>query len=232
MKKFVIVVVFIFLISILISFNYLLWDREKQLANYQDMSNAKNLSIDTLGEKINNLDKQNRELKERITVLENENSSLKVNSYKLEVENHEIKQQLESKNKLVATFKSYIDTEKIENVIKKWAEAVNSKNYKAAKSYISKTSTDEILNNEDKLKQTYQNELKTFVIKSSKLYTGLSDDEHLAKIQFEVVFDVSKPDTSEKQDGLFQNGENTKYITMEFDTEASEWYISELSDTP
>jgi len=88
MKKFVIVVVFIFLIAILISFNYLLWDRERQLANYQDLSNAKNLSIDTLGEKINNLDKQNKELSQRIIDLENENQNLKINSYVLETENN------------------------------------------------------------------------------------------------------------------------------------------------
>ncbi len=232
MKKFIIVVVFIFLIAILISFNYLLWDREKQLANYQDLSNAKNLSIDTLGEKINNLDKQNKELTERITYLEDENADLKRNSYKLQSENNEIKQRLEAKDKLIAMFKSYIDTETIENVIRKWAEAVNSKNYKAARTHISKTSTDEILNNEEKFKQTYQNELKTFIIKSSKLYTELIDDEHLAKIQFQVVFEVSKPETSEKQEVIFKSGENTKYITMEFDAEAGEWCISELSDKP
>ena len=55
MKKFIIVIVFVFLIAILISFNYLLWDREKQLESYQDLSDAKNLSIDTLGEKINTI---------------------------------------------------------------------------------------------------------------------------------------------------------------------------------
>ncbi len=232
MKKFIIVVVFIFLIAILISFNYLLWDREKQLANYQDLSNAKNLSIDTLGEKINNLDKQNKELTERIANLEKENADLKVESFKLESENHEVKQTLEAKDKLIAMFKGYIDTEPMESVIKKWAEAVNSKNYKAAQNHIIKTSTDEILNNEEKFKQTYQNELKTLTIKSSKLYTELDDDEHLTKIQFQVVFEVSKPETSEKQEVIFKSGENTKYITMEFDAQAGEWCISELSDKP
>jgi len=136
-------------------------------------------------------------------------------------------------------FKSYMDIEPIENVIKKWVEAVNSKNYKSARTYISKTSSDEILSDEEKFKKAYQNELKTLTIKSSKLYTELSDDEHLAKIQFEVVFEVTKPDNTEKQEDnaekqktIFLDGENTKYITMEFDAEAGQWCISELSDNP
>ncbi|WP_242855640.1 hypothetical protein [Ruminiclostridium josui] len=69
MKRFIIIIVFLFLIALLISFNYLLWDREKQLENFQDLKDAKNFTIDTLGEKNNTLDKKNKELTEKVESL-------------------------------------------------------------------------------------------------------------------------------------------------------------------
>lgn len=237
MKKFIIVIVFVFLIAILISFNYLLWDREKQLANYQDLSDAKNLSIDTLGEKINNLDKQNRELAQRITTLEQEKADLKSQNYELISEKQKILQDIDSRKGLIRLLKSSINTEPFETAIKKWVEAVNSKNYKTAMSYVSKESKDKILSGEENLKTACQSELKAISLKTSKLYNELTDDEHLSKIQFQVVFEVDKPEPASESKGgipqlLFKNGENVKYLTMEVDPETGESRISELSDKP
>lgn len=237
MKKFIIVIVFVFLIAILISFNYLLWDREKQLESYQDLSNAKNLSIDTLGEKINNLDKQNKELAEKISSLEKENSEIKSSNYKLIAESQQIRQEMEQNKGFISLLKSNMNIEPLETVIKKWVEAVNSKNFKTAKTLVSEDSKDEILSNEEKFKTAYQSEIKAIRLKSSKLYNELTDDEHLAKIQFQIIFEVDKPEAaSESKEEipqvLFKSGENEKYITMELDREAGEWRISELSDKP
>lgn len=237
MKKFIIVIVFVFLIAILISFNYLLWDREKQLESYQDLSNAKNLSIDTLGEKINNLDKQNKELAEKISSLEKENSEIKSSNYKLIADSQQIRQKMEQNKGFISLLKSNMNIEPLETVIKKWVEAVNSKNFKTAKTLVSEDSKDEILSNEEKFKTAYQSEIKAIRLKSSKLYNELTDDEHLAKIQFQIIFEVDKPEAaSESKEEipqvLFKSGENEKYITMELDREAGEWRISELSDKP
>ncbi len=236
MKKFIIVIVFVFLIAILISFNYLLWDREKQLENYQDLSNAKNLSIDTLGEKINNLDKLNKELNQRIETLTGENNNLKENLTIVNSENIENKQKLLAKNALVTLLKDNLKVESFENVIKNWVEAVNAKNYKAAQELIIKTSTDEILSDPESFKSTYQNELKALRLKSSKLFTEFNDDEHLEKIQFEVVLEADKPEPEDKSSvvpqNLYKGGENHKFFTMEFDPQLKEWRISEISDTP
>ncbi len=237
MKKFIIVIIFVFLIAILISFNYLLWDRERQLENYQDLSNAKNLSIDTLGEKIDNLDKLNKELNSKIDTLTSDNSGLKEKISNLENENQQIKQEIASKNQLINLLKGNLNMEPFESVIKKWVEAVNSKNYQNALTLISKNSKDEILNNEEDFKVTCQNEIKAIRFKSSKLFTEVSDEEHLGKIQFKVILEVDKPEVTEQNkdnvsDLLYKSGENVKYITMEFDSEAKEWRILELSDKP
>ena len=237
MRKFIIVIVFVFLIAILISFNYLLWDREKQLENYEDLSNAKNLSIDTLGEKINNLDKQNRELAEKLSSLERENQNLKANNAELSDENQQFMQEITSKNDLITLLKNSINAAPMELVIKKWVDSVNLKNYKTAITYISKNNKDEVYQNEEMFKSVYQSELKAIRLKSSKLYTELTDKEHLAKIQFEVVFEVDKPEAPSENSAdipeiIFKSGENEKYITMDLDKETGEWLISEISNTP
>jgi len=237
MKKFIIIVVFVFLISILISFNYLLWDREKQLENYQDLSNSKNLSIDTLGEKINNLDKQNKELAQKISSLTDENSRIKNTNYLLTSENQQIKQELSDKREIILMLKKNLNVEPFQEVVRKWVDAVNSKNFKTAQTYISILSNDEILSSPNIFKSNYQNEIKTIDLKSFKIYTEMTDAEHLAKIQFEAVFQVDKPESpnagvEEVPKLVYKQGENLKYMTMQFDAEAGEWRISELSDKP
>lgn len=237
MKKFIIVIIFVFLIAFLISFNYLLWDREKQLESYQDLSNAKNLSIDTLGEKINNLDQQNKELTNKIAALENENSELRRKNFQLNTDNQTMLGDLDLKKEFITMLKSNLSVEPIQAVIQKWVEAVNSKDYMQAVTFVSKASRDEILSREVIFKDTYQNEVKTISLKSSKLFTELTDNEHLLKIQFQVLLEVNKPeaasgDTKETQNFIFKNGENIKFITMEIDDESGEWRISELLDKP
>jgi len=239
MKKFIIVFVFVFLIAILISFNYLLWDREKQLASFQNIRDSNNLTIDTLSEKMNNLDKLNKELNKRVDSLTDENATTSKYSSMINNENIGLKGEIIAKNDLIIFLKKTIDVAPMDTVIKKWTEAVNSKNYEAAVALISKNSKDETINNTSKVKEVYQSELKAIKIKTSKLFTELTDDEHLGKIQFKVVFEVSKPDsTDENKDKmpqnlfLFKSGDNEKYITMELNSSTNEWLILEIEDQP
>lgn len=236
MKKFIIVIVFVFLIAILISFNYLLWDREKQLENYQDLSNAKNLSIDTLGEKINNLDKLNKELNQQIETLTRENGNMKEDVAVLNKENIANRQALMAKNALTSLLKDNLNVAPLESVIKNWVEAVSAKNYKAAQELISKTSTEEILSDPENFKSTYQGEIKAIRLKSLMLFTEFNDDEHLGKIQFEAVLEADKPEPTDKSgeipQRLYKEGENKKYFTMEYDPHLKEWRISEITDVP
>jgi len=237
MKKFIIVVVFVFLIAILLSFNYLLWDREKQLESFQDISDSNNLTIDTLSEKMNTLDKLNKELGKTVQDLTNDNATIKEYYSRANSENIDLKKDITSKNGIIISLKNTIDVAPMNAVIKKWAEAVNSKNYEAAEALISKDSKDQTINDVVKFKEVYQSELKTIKIKTSKLFTELTDDEHLGKIQFKVVFEVGKPDTTEENKDampqeLFRIGDNEKYITMGLKMDTNEWLILEISDKP
>jgi len=237
MKKFIIVIVFVFLIAIFISFNYLLWDREKQLASFQDISDSKNLTIDTLSEKMNNLDKLNKELNKKVDTLMADNATMQENLYTLSIENVEMNKELVSKNDLLIMFKKAIDVVPIETVIKKWVEAVDTKNYKGAQAMISLNSNDATLKDAETFKEVYQGELKAIRIKTSQLFTEFTDAEHLGKLQFKVVLEVDKPDsTDENKDKipqeLFKSGDNIKYMTMELNRDTNAWMISEIEDKP
>ncbi|ACL74557.1 hypothetical protein [Ruminiclostridium cellulolyticum] len=231
MKRFIIIIVFLFLIALLISFNYLLWDREKQLENFQDLRDAKNFTIDTLGEKNNALDKKNRELTEKIDSLNLAISDLKDEFNRLSVENTDLKNQVSDYADLINQFKKNMNTMPINGLIKNWFEAINTKNYKVASALISKNSHDEILNNPANFSKTYQEEIKSINLKSLHIFTDLSDQEHLGKIQFRIITEVEKPE-SQQTDKLYKSGDNEKYITVEFNTQSKEWLILEVSDKP
>ena len=231
MKRFIIIIVFLFLIALLISFNYLLWDREKQLENFQDLREAKNFTIDTLGEKNNTLDKKNRELAEKIESLNSVISDLRVEFNRVSVENTDLKTQINNYAYLVIQSKKNMNTAPVNGLIKNWFEAINTKNYKAASALISKDSQDEIIKNPANFSKTYQGEIKSIYLKSSQIFTELTDQEHLGKIQFRVIAQVEKPEPNQDQK-LYKSGENEKYITVEFNTQSKEWLILEVSDKP
>ncbi|HEY5586417.1 MAG TPA: hypothetical protein VIK78_18245 [Ruminiclostridium sp.] len=233
MKKFIIITVFMFLIAILISFNYLVWDREKQIESFQDISDSNNLTIDTLSEKMNNLDKLNKELE----TLTEDNTTTKENFSLISNENMELKKEIISKNNIIVVFKKSIDIAPMDTTIKKWVEEVNSKNYKGAEALISKNSKDATITDVVNLKEIYQSELKAIRFKTSKLFTELTDEEHIGKIQVKVVFEVDKPDsTDENKDKIpqvvFKSGDNEKYMTMELNEDTNQWLILEMTDKP
>ncbi len=231
MKRFIIIIVFLFLIALLISFNYLLWDREKQLESFQDLRDAKNFTIDTLGEKNNTLDKKNRELTEKVESLNSVASDLREEFSRVSLENTDLKAQISNYTDLVIQFKKNMNTAPVSELVKNWYEAINAKNYKLASSLISKNSQDEVLKNPANFSKTYQEEIKSIHSKSLQIFTGLTDEEHLKILQFKVIAEVEKsePPQAEK---LYKSGENEKYITVEFNTQSKEWLILEVSDKP
>ncbi len=238
MKKFIIVIVFIFLIAILISFNYLLWDREKQLESFQNMSQSNNLTIETLSEKMNNLDRLNKELKTKLETITNDNEIIREHSSMLNNENAELKKEIQLRNDMIITLKKNIDATSINAVIKKWTESINSKSYENAQAFISKNAVDKTLVGDvNALKEMYQKELREIKLKSSEPYIDLTDDnENIMKIQIKTVFEVIKPvptaNNEEVEGNIFKSGSNEKFITMEFNSYTNEWMILELKNVP
>ncbi len=231
MKRFIIIIVFLFLIALLISFNYLLWDREKQLENFQDLRESKDFTIDTLGEKNNTLDKKNRELAEKIEAMNSVISDLRVEIDRLSVENTDLETQVTNYANLIIQSKKNMNTAPVNELIKNWFEAINTKNYKAASAMISKNSQDELIKNPANFSKTYMGEIKSIHLKSSQIFTGLTDQEHLGKIQFRIIAEVEKPEQPQGEK-LYKSGENEKYITVEYNTQSKVWLILEVSDKP
>ncbi len=236
MKKFIIVIVFIFLIAILISFNYLLWDREKQLESFQNMRQSNNLTIETLSEKMNNLDRLNKELSTKLETITNDNEVMRKHSSTLNNENADLKKEIQLRNDMIITLKKNIDVSSMNTVIKKWTDSINSKSYENAQAFISKNAVDKTLVGDlNALKEMYQKELKEIKLKSSEPYIDISDDdENTMKIQLKAVFEVIKPaDTSNNEEGsIFKSGSNEKFITMEFNSYTNEWMMLELKNEP
>lgn len=238
MKKFIIVIVFIFLIAILISFNYLLWDRERQLESFQNMRQSNNLTIETLSEKMNNLDRLNKELNTKLETITNDNEIIRKHSSTLNNENTELKKEIQLRNDMIITLKKNIDAASINTVIKKWTDSINSKSYENAQAFVSKNAVDKTLVGDvEALKKMYQKELKEIKLKSSEPYVDLSDDdENIMKIQIKAFFEVIKPapiaNKEEVEGSIFKSGSNEKYITMEFNSYTNEWMMLELKNEP
>ncbi len=231
MKRFIIIIVFLFLIALLISFNYLLWDREKQLENFQDLRESKNFTIDTLGEKNNTLDKKNKELTEKVDSLNSIASDLREEFNRVSLENTDLKAQISNYTDLIIQFKKNMNIAPVNELVKNWFEAINAKNYKLASALVSKNSQDEIIKNPASFSKTYQEEIKSIRPKSLQIFTGLTDQEHLGKLQFRVIAEVEKPEPLQAEK-LYKSGDNEKYITVEFNTQSKEWLILEVSDKP
>ncbi|WP_242981154.1 hypothetical protein [Ruminiclostridium sufflavum] len=236
MKKFIIVIVFVFLIAILISFNYLLWDREKQIESYQNMKQSNNLTIDTLSEKMTNLDKLNKELATKVETLTNDNEAMRQHSTKLNNENAELRKEISARKALIIALKKTLNISPMNMVIKKWTEAIAARNYESALNFISKDTSDKTLPKDVKeLKELYYNEIKDIKLKAAEPYIELTDEEHIKKIQLKAVFEVVKPESTEDNkvtQNIFVNGTNEKYITMELNLYSGEWQILELKGEP
>ena len=226
MKKFVIAVVFIFLTATLILVNYLLWDREQQMANYKNMSASKNLSIETLEEKNYSLSTINKEYEQTIKKLTDESVKLNERVAALSAELDTVKKSDLDKNIIISKLKGYIDKTPMVGTIEKWVQHINKKNYTVAFTYFSTNAKDSLLNNSQDFQNYYQKEIKSITLKDAKIITSEYDSDKIGKLQFLVNLDVVKAE--EASDNNFVEGPNQKIFTMEYDIDTDSWLILEI----
>ncbi len=228
MKKFVIAVVFIFLTATLISVNYLLWDREQQMANYKNMSASKNLSIETLEEKNYSLSTKNQEYEQTIKKLTEQSVNLNEKLAALSAELDTAKKTDLDKNLIISKLKGYIDTAPMQDTIEKWVQQINKKNYTTAFTYFSVNAKDPMLSNSQNFKNYYQKEIKSITVKDVNIITSEYDTDKIGKLQLHVNFDVTR--TEDATDDSFLDGPNQKIFTMEYDEGTQSWVILEILD--
>ena len=228
MKKFVIAMVFIFLTATLISVNYLLWDREQQMANYKNMSASKNLSIEALEEKNYSLSTKNQEYEQTIKKLTDESVKLNEKLADLSAELDSVKRTDVDKNLIISRLKGYIDTAPMQATIEKWVQQINKKSYSTAFTYFSVNAKDSLLSNSQNFKNYYQKEVKSITVKSVNIITSEYDMDKLGKLRLLVNLDIERAD--EATDNGFVDGPNQKIFTMEYDEGTQSWVILEISD--
>lgn len=231
MKKLVLVLVCVLIMTIFIAFNYLLWDRENKIKNIENLNTSKNMSIDTLGDKIKNLDDANKQLAEEIKKLEGEKGSLTERYQLLEQELTVTKDNLKQKNVVLNQLKRLADIKALEQVVKKWVESIDAGKYdEAYKLQIKQLASPENNISLDSFANIYVSNIKNIKIKSIKLYEDDMSAERQGDIVFEVSLDVKKAENA--KDSVFKEGLNERYFVVGYDETTGEWIIDNISEVP
>lgn len=231
MKKLVLVMTCILILTIFIALNYLLWDRENKIQNFESLNSSKSASIDTLGEKIKNLDDVNKRLNERVNELETNNKALVDKNNQLTQEKSLLQINLDNKTALMDKYKHQLDMKFFEDQIRSWAENIEKGQYDAAFDLQSKDALKaDGVDNFNDFANKFRKIIKTVKVKSVKFeLDGLPEDKK-DFIVIKAALDVKKIENSGKS--IFEDGVNERYFTFAFDTAKNNWVISSISLFP
>lgn len=231
MKKLVLVMTCILILTIFMALNYLLWDRENKIQNFESLNYSKSASIDTLGEKIKNLDDVNKRLNERVNELESNNKALVDKNNQLTQEKSLLQINLDNKTALMDKYKHRLDMKPFEDQIRSWAENIEKGQYDAAFDLQSKDALKaDGVDNFNDFANKFRKIIKTVKVKSVKFeLDGLPEDKK-DFVVIKAAFDVKKIENSGKS--IFEDGVNERYFTFAFDPAKNNWVISSISLFP
>jgi len=229
MRKLILVVTCILILGIFITFNYLLWDRENKIRNYENINYSKNASIDALGEKIKSLDDNIKQLNDKIADLENKNKLLTDRNAQLTQDNLKIQADLKYKNDLINVLKQQSDIKPFEAIVKKWADGIDKSQYAISYDLQDKESLsqDGIYKLEDFI-NAYKGSIKSMKVKSVKMTIDFFILDRKGDITLDVTLDV-KVDGS-KGNRFFSDGTNERLFTLALNSDRNDWIISSISN--
>lgn len=245
MKKFVLVVISIILLTILVAFNYLLWDRQNKLNSIEKLERSeasKNASINVLGREIDRLQEENKALSEKISSLQNDYLQLQKSNKELAEENLSIKENYTNTLFALLEISKHADKSIFVDVISKWCDKINSKSYNEAYSLFSKlieidgekldykTFHDSFYNNPRNVK------LKSAAVAEDIINETYANPEVIKQLQAAIpvkaVFEVSllsnKEEDNEKDMLFGKNGINQVVFFINFSFEKNQWEISKI----
>jgi hypothetical protein len=238
MKKFGLILVSIFLLTVLISLNYLLWDRDNTIKSMQNInstlysSNSSNkASIDALGDNIKTLTESNKELDSKIYDLKSQNQALQDGWNKEKEDKANIDKDLQQKNDTIGKLKLQANLSPLELTIKRWADSIDKGNYDDAYSL-------ELSHNDAKgsaisrldYANAYRNSIKSLKIKKQIKLAEDSLASTGGNITFLVICDVKLVDNSQVVG--YSDGENERLFTVIYSKTDSKWVISDISTSP
>ena len=227
MKKAVLILVSAVILTVFIAFNYLLWDRENKIKNFEFINDTKNSSIDTLGAEISSLKDANSQLKDRITELEDFNKGALLKNSELESSKSKADKELAQKKEVINKLQQQADMKVLEEPVRKWVESLDKSQFEAAYNIQYKHSlvnTDNITLSD--FTKTYKESVKSIKIKSIKLVTEEMPPDKVGNIIFKTVLEVKKTENSTSN--TFNEGTNERYFYIDFDKQSNEWVITDV----
>jgi regulator of replication initiation timing len=231
MKKLILAMVFILLTALLISFNYLLWEREsmmKEIETLEYANLADSANINALKREIAGLEEDNKRLDEKNDVLETENSKLLQEKNDLIAEKEKASEEVREKVRKINVLKQYADINTLAEPVYKWAEAINNGDYEEAYAFefAGISEEDRKVSLDD-----YVREMEAFVrgidIQEVRLdkFRGSTEGEIILQVRLNVKLSEGRG----KEFFRYEEGINDRYVKIEYSRELTQFYISEIS---
>lgn len=226
MKKFVLVLISVIIMTVFIAFNYLLWDRQNSIS----LNASKNASIDALSRQIKNLDELNFELREKVNSLEKGKKNIETVNYELQQQITKLNQTVDKKNQIIADLKQAIDIKPMESTILRWADNIDKGKYENAYKLQRNELQSEKYISLEQFTKSYKNSVKSIKVKSAALETQGISEEKSADFIFKVVLEVKN--AQQESNTLFDEGVNERYFTLIYNIKEKDWLISDISAAP
>ncbi|MGI6667971.1 MAG: hypothetical protein ACOX4M_00480 [Acetivibrionales bacterium] len=231
MKKFILVMVFVFIGALFIAFNYLLWDRESKIAEIKNLeyTNASNsASISAQKREINALEDEVSGLSEQIDRLKNEKRQLEDEKSELIADLDEKEEELRERINFINAVKQHVNIDVISQPVVKWAEALNHGNFEEAYEleYGSVPAKDRPVSLDAYIESMIDTLKKVSItdIKVDKLRGAGNGEIYLA-----VKLDVRLAEGVDDKSSRFSGGENEIYIRIDYSGAKKDFVISALN---
>jgi septal ring factor EnvC (AmiA/AmiB activator) len=232
MKKFSLIMVFIILMTLIVSFNYLLWDRDskmKEMANLESINAGKNISINAQNSEIRRLENEKAELLKKLSDIQKENNELQADKKALNYEVDTLKDEIQIKNALVCMLAEKEDLGRLAKPVANWIKAINDGDYEKAWDieFGAKLS-----DNREMYLETYTNAMKQGV-KSIKLVSAELDKQSVKDkglIYLKVKLEVSLAEGIKSPHYGYFEGINERTVRIDYSMEQEEYIIADIRD--
>ncbi len=232
MKKFILVMVCVIVLAIFIALNYLLWDRDNKIQNFQDLNSSKSVSIDALTDKIKNLDETVRQLNSTVDSLQSKNKELFDSSAALSLDKAKLQSQIQNLNAAISRLKLSANLDALQNNIKKWADGLDKGQYDISYRLMDIESVNiDNFKSMDGFSSYFKNNIKSIKLKSLKLVVDELPADKVNNIIYKTTFDIKKADMADATDQFFTDGQSTMYITISFNVKKNDWVITSMTTT-
>lgn len=235
MKKLFLVIFCTIVLGVFIGFNYLLWDREEKIASIkglQSINAASDSSIAALTRQLKSLEDDKDSADERIKQLEDLIKQYDNDKNTLRAKVFELQEMQSDKDDTIFKLKQMIDVKDFDTQVRKWIEAIDTNNYKAAYDIYGKDLGDPSKSlTIDEFTSLFKNVVRSIKIKSVKQYLNEYSEDR-GKIILEVNLEVRNYENIPYNKQIFNEGENKRFFTVDYDKINETWGIVNYSKLP